>query len=169
MDDNPILLQGDRQVVVIAEPELADHLASANPGHVEVGTDGSLDCDPAFYGILDDRIFSIGHGYLQGDVRFRVCLVDERDIAERDGRRQRSIGAYGKCPNGGDSWRKSRSGGPACRKSGRRRDIYRSSDRRGAQIDDLGGSVGNGGRDGSRCIGSGYDRRGERRRCRLGS
>ena len=111
MNDNPVPIQGDRHVIVIPQPEFADHLASANPCDIKVRADRGLDRDPSFHGILDDRVSAVRHGHLQRDISFRSCPVDKCHITIRYGGRQSSIGAYSKGPDWCDlACCKSRSG-----------------------------------------------------------
>ena len=69
---------------MIMETKVSDHFVPTNPGNVDVGTDGGLNVYSPLDGIFDDGVLAIVHCHLERDVGFRIRLIDERDLTERN-------------------------------------------------------------------------------------
>src|SRR5215213_9466225 len=83
LNNNPILIKSDRDVIIILKPKFTDQLAAAYPCNIKVGAYRRLDFDPSVNGILNNGVFAVGHGHLERDVGFGVRLIDECYLTKR--------------------------------------------------------------------------------------
>src|SRR6266511_953230 len=117
--------------------KVSNHLITANPGNIKIRTYWGLDFYASFQWILNNGILAIWHSHLEGDIRFRFCLINQSNLAKRNSWRQRSIRTYGKSPYGSDLARwKSCGGCHICRWDGRRGGTASCRDRSGRQVSD---------------------------------